>query len=67
MNKNIIIRSLLETLVGWVLLALLLTQVKDVTFVQALLMSHTIALMVPAFVGACIGYRRKALKKQGTV
>jgi len=64
MNKNIIIRSLIETVIGWVLLALLLCMTKDITFAQALLTPYTIAIMVSTFVGACIGYRRKALKKQ---
>lgn len=66
-SVKIIIRSLIETVIGWILLALILSQIKDITFVQALLMPHTIALMIPAFVGGCIGYRRRALKKQGSI
>ena len=37
MNKNIIIRTVIEGLIGWVLLALVVTYAKDMTFAQALI------------------------------
>lgn len=66
-NVNIVIRSLSESVLGWGLLALILSHTKDITFMQALLMPYTIAMIVSAFAGACIGYRRKALKEQANV
>ena len=66
-NVSIVIRSLIEGVIGWVFLALILSQMKDITFIQALLTPYTIAMMVSAFVGGCIGYRRKALKKQANI
>lgn len=32
MNKNILIRTVIEGLIGWVLLALVVTYAKDMTF-----------------------------------
>lgn len=66
-NVSIVIKSLFESVIGWVLLALILSQMKDITFIQALLAPYTIAMMASAFVGGCIGYRRKALKKQAHI
>ena len=62
MSKNIIIKSLVESLIGWVLLALVMCLTRNITFVQALIAPYSIGLAVSAFVGCCIGYQRK-LKK----
>ena len=62
-NKQIIVRAALESLVGWVLLALLMPLWRDVTFVQALISPYTIGIAISAFLGCYAGYLRKARKK----
>ena len=66
MSKNIIIKSVVESLIGWVLLAVVVMLTKNVTFVQALTSMHCILMAVAGFVGCCIGFQRKA-KKQSQV
>ena len=66
MSKNIIIKSLVESLIGWVLLAVVVMLTKNVTFVQALTSMHCILMAVAGFVGCCIGFHRKE-KKQSQV
>ena len=68
MNKrintaNIILSALIESVIGWMLLALVLTLMKDVTFMQALTAPYTIGIAVSAFLGCYIGFQRKAAKK----
>ena len=63
-NMNNIIKALVESVIGGLLLALLLTLMKDITFVQALTAPATIVAVVSAFIGSCIGFQRKA-RKQG--
>ena len=59
MNKNFFIKSLGQGVIGWVLLALLLSFTKDMTFVQALVAPYTIMMSVAAVVGSYIGYMRR--------
>ena len=66
MFKNIIIKSLVESLIGWVLLAVVVMLTRNITFVQALTSMHCILMAVAGFVGCCIGFQRKA-KKQSQV
>ena len=66
MSKNIIIKSLVESLIGWVLLAVVVMLTKNVTFVQALTSMLCILMAVAGFVGCCIGFHRKE-KKQSQV
>ena len=66
MFKNIIIKSAVESLIGWVLLAVVMTLTKDITFVHALTTPYCILMAVAGFVGCCIGFQRKA-KKQSRV
>ena len=66
MSKNIIIKSVVESLIGWVLLAVVVMLTKNITFVQALTPMHCILMAVAGFVGCCIGFQRKA-KKQSQV
>ena len=63
MNKNILVKSLGQGIVCWILLALLLSFTKDMTFVQALSAPYTIMTSVAAVVGSYIGYVRKAKKQ----
>ena len=62
MNRNIIIRTVIEGLIGWVLLALIMTFVKDVPFMQALIAPHTLTMASAGFLGAYIGLQNKAKK-----
>ena len=63
MNKNIIIRTVIEGLIGWVLLALVVTFAKDMTFAQAFIAPHTLVMASAGFIGGYIGLRRKAQKQ----
>lgn len=63
MNKNIIIRTVIEGLIGWVLLALVVTFAKDITFAQALFAPHTLVMASAGFIGGYIGLRRRAQKQ----
>ena len=62
-NMNNILKALIESVIGGLLLALLLTLVKDITFVQALTAPATIVAVVSAFFGSLIGFQRKARKQ----
>ena len=62
-NMNNILRALIESVIGGLLLALLLTLVKDITFVQALTAPATIIAIVSAFMGSYVGFQRKARKQ----
>ena len=66
MNRNIIIRTVIEGLVGWVLLALVVMYAKDMTFVQALIAPHTLVMATAGFLGAYIGLRKRAEKQANT-
>ena len=57
-------RALIESVIGGLLLALLLTLTKEISFVQALTGPVTIVAAVSAFIGSYIGFQRKA-RKQG--
>ena len=66
MFKNITVKSVVESLIGWVLLAVVMTLTRDITFVHALVSPYCILMTVAGFVGCCIGFQRKA-KKQSQV
>ena len=66
MSKNIIIKSVVESLIGWVLLAVVVMLTRNITFVQAFTSMHCILMTVAGFVGCCIGFQRKT-KKQSQV
>ena len=51
MNKNIIIRTVIEGLIGWVLLALVVSYAKDMTFAQAFIAPHTLVMPLQALSG----------------
>ena len=56
-------RALIESVIGGLLLALLLTLTKEISFVQALTGPVTIVAAVSAFIGSYIGFQRKARKQ----
>jgi hypothetical protein len=56
-------RALIESVIGGLLLALLLTLTKEISFVQALTEPVTIVAAVSAFIASYIGFQRKALKQ----
>ena len=60
MDKNILIKSLLNGVITLLALAVILSLVKDVGFVQALIAPYTIAASIAAMVGSYIGFARKA-------
>ena len=67
MNNSIIIRTIIEGAIGWVLLAALLCVMKDISFVQALFAPHTLMMASAGFRGGYSGLRRKAQKQQSKV
>ena len=66
MNKNFLVKSLGQGVIGWVLLALLLSFTRDMPFVQALAAPYTIMMSVAAVIGCYVGYVRKAKKQAMT-
>ena len=62
-NMNNILKALIESVIGGLLLALLLVLMKDITFVQALTAPATIIAIVSAFMGSYVGFQRKARKQ----
>ena len=60
MDKNILFKSLLQGVAGMLVLALLLSVVKDDSILEVLVEPETILLGVSAVIGSYIGYQRKA-------
>ena len=58
----IIVKSLINGVVSWLLVALIVTLKKDVSFVQVLTEPYTIFLAVAAAFGSYAGYNRKMKK-----
>lgn len=63
LNKSIIIKSLINGVVSYFLVALVLTLIKGQPFGQALTAPYTIFPGVAALVGSVIGFWRKENKK----
>ena len=62
-NNSILIRTVIEGTIGWVLLAVTVCLIKDMSFVQALFAPHTLAMATAGFLGGYIGLLRKAQKQ----
>ena len=63
MDKNILIKSLLQGLAGMILLALLFSIFKDVSFLDCLDEPYTILCGITTFVGCYIGSLNRSNKK----
>ena len=63
MNKNIIIKSLINGVVSFFVVALVLDLVKGIPFGQALVNPFNIFLCISAIVGSFIGFSRKEKRK----
>lgn len=62
MKKSIIIKSLLNAVISYFVVALVLTLFKGVPFAQALTAPYTIVLGISALVGSALGFAIKASK-----
>ncbi len=62
-NKSIIIKSLINGVLSYFVVALVLTLARGVPFAKALTAPYTIILGVSALVGSAIGFIVKANKK----
>ena len=60
MDKNILIKSLLNGVISLLVLAVLLSLINDLCFVPAPTELYTIAAAIAAMVGSYIGFARKA-------
>ena len=60
MDKIILFKSLLQSIAGMLVLALLVSIVKDDSILEVLAAPYTIMLGVSAVIGSYIGYLRKA-------
>ena len=60
MDKNILIKSLLNGVISLLVLAVLLSLVNGTGFTAALFAPHTIIVALSAAVGSYIGFSRKA-------
>ena len=63
MNKNIIIKSLVNGILAFVLVALIQHLVKGVAVAQAVIAPYTIFLTISAIVGSFVGFNIKAMKE----
>ena len=63
--RNIIIKSLLNGVLGWLIFALVVRVNRNgITFAQALVIREAILLGIAACLGSFFGYRRLELKKR---
>ena len=60
MDKNILIKSLLNGVISLLVLAVLLSLRTDMSFVQALTVPYALVVAITAMVGSYIGFARKA-------
>ena len=63
MNKNIIIKSLVNGILAFVLVALVQHLVKGVAIAQAIIAPYTIFLAISAIVGSFVGFSIKTVKE----
>ena len=63
MKKNIIIKSLLNGIFAFVLVALIQHLVKGVAIAQAIVAPYTIFLTISAIAGSYMGFNIKAMKE----
>jgi hypothetical protein len=59
-NMNNIVKALVNGVLSWLLVALVLSLVKDMSLVQAITAPYTVVLAVTAVVSSWIGFERKA-------
>lgn len=57
---NTFVKSMINAVVSWLVVALVLSLVRDMSFMQALTTPYTIALSISALVCSYIGFERKA-------
>lgn len=60
MNKNILVKALINGIISLLVLAVLLSLVNGTGFTAALFAPHTIIVALSAAVGSYIGFARKA-------
>lgn len=63
MKKNIIIKSLVNGILAFVLVALVQYLVKGVAFAQAIVAPYTIFLTISAIVGSFVGFSIRTMKQ----
>ena len=63
MKKNIIIKSLVNGILAFVLVALVQYLVKGVAITQAIVAPYTIFLTISAIVGSFVGFSIKTAKE----
>ena len=60
MNNNIILKSLINGILTWLVLGLFLSLTKDTTFVEALITPYILFAASVCIGGSFIGFKRKA-------
>ena len=60
MNNNIILKSLINGILTWLVLGLFLSLTKDTTFVEALITPYILFAASTCIGGSFIGFKRKA-------
>ena len=63
MKKNIIVKSLVNGILAFVLVALVQYLVKGVAFAQAIVAPYTIYLTISAIVGSFVGFSIRTMKQ----
>ena len=60
MDKNIILKSLINGIITWLVVGLFLSLTKDTTFVETLITPYTLFAASACIGGSFIGFKRKA-------
>lgn len=60
MNKNILVKALINGIISLLVLAVLLSLINGMGFMAALMAPYTILAAISAVVGSYIGFVRKA-------
>ena len=60
MDKNIILKSLINGIITWLVVGLFLSLTKDTTFVEALITPYILFVASACIGGSFIGFKRKA-------
>ena len=60
MNNNIILKSLINGILTWLVLGLFLSLTKDTTFVETLITPYILFVASACIGGSFIGFKRKA-------
>ena len=62
MNTSIVFKTIMNGITSWLVIALIVSMVKDMTYAQAFAEPMTIVMALSSTVGGYIGFQRRARK-----